>query len=82
LTAHNSPWWLHFKARQAAEVLRGLFDEKKASLAALKEIRRQLVELTRQRASLQGNDADNTRLNALIDQLQLEYGNLLICIQN
>jgi DNA sulfur modification protein DndD len=62
--------------KQAAEALRGLFDEKKASLAALKEIRRQLVELTRQRAGLQDNDADNTRLNAFIDQLQLEYGNL------
>lgn len=62
--------------KQAAEVLRGLFDEKKTSLAALKEIGRQLVELTRQRAGLQGNDADNIRHNALIDQLQLEYGNL------
>lgn len=62
--------------KQAAEELRGLFDEKKASLIALKEIRRQLVELTRQRAGLRGNDTDNTRLNVLIDQLQLEYGNL------
>jgi DNA sulfur modification protein DndD len=62
--------------KEAAEVLRGLFDEKKVSLTALKEIRRQLAELTRQRASLQGNDTDNMRLNTLIDQLQLEYGNL------
>lgn len=62
--------------KQAAEALRGLFDEKKVSLAAIKEIGRQLAQLTRQRAGLQGNDADNTRLNGLIDQLQLEYGNL------
>lgn len=62
--------------KQAAEVLRGLFDEKKSSLASLKEISRQLAELTRQRAGLQGNDTDNARLNAFIDQLQLEYGNL------
>lgn len=59
---------------QATEVLKGLFDEKRTSLAALKEIGGQLADLTRQRAYLQGGD--NTRFNALIDQLQLEYGNL------
>lgn len=58
------------------EVLRGLFDAKKTSLAALEEVSRQLAALAGQRAARQGNDADNARFNSLIDQLQLEYGNL------
>jgi DNA sulfur modification protein DndD len=58
------------------EVLRGLFDAKRTSLAALEEVSRQLAALVGQRAALQGNDADNVRFNSLIDQLQLEYGNL------
>ena len=61
---------------QAAEELKELFDEKRTLLAALKEIGRQLGDLTRQRASLQSGNTDNARFNTLIDQLQLEYGNL------
>ncbi|WP_426171941.1 AAA family ATPase [Pseudoduganella sp. R-34] len=62
--------------KHEVEVLRGLFDEKRTSLAALKEVGRQLAALALQRATLQGNDADNLRFNGLIDQLQFEYGNL------
>lgn len=62
--------------KQTGEVLKGHFDEKRASLATLKEISRQLVDLTHQRAKLHGGEADNARFNAFIDQLQVEYGNL------
>jgi len=64
------------KLKQVAEGLRALFDEKKLALGALKEIGRQLTEVMRQRSSLQNSDVDNVRLNTLVEQLQLEYGNL------
>jgi DNA sulfur modification protein DndD len=62
--------------KQAGEELKELFDQKRMSLAALKEIGRQLAELARKRVSMRENQTNNARFNTFIEEVQFEYGNL------
>lgn len=58
------------------EMLRELFAEKKEALQKFTEAGKKLADLTRQRDNLKGNEAENTRFNSLIHQIQVEYESL------
>lgn len=62
--------------KKTAEVLRGLFSEKKISQQAFIDAGKRLADLALQRAALRGREAENIQFNSLIYQLQIEYGNL------
>lgn len=62
--------------KQTAEELKELFEQKRTSLAALKEIGRQLAGLAQKRITTREGQTNNARFNAFIDEVQLEYGNL------
>lgn len=62
--------------KQTEETVRELFNKKIASHRACTNAGKQIATLMLRRATLQEHEADNTRFNSLIQQLQLEYGNL------
>lgn len=61
---------------QTAETVKGLFAEKISAQSASSGAGEKIAKLLDKQAALQDHSADTARFNTLIDQLQLEYGNL------
>ncbi|MDT4815623.1 DNA replication and repair protein RecF [compost metagenome] len=62
--------------QQKVDAIRGLFAEKTTSQQLFKVAGSKIARLMEQRSILQNDDADISRFNALIRELQVEYGNL------
>ncbi|PJY96156.1 ATP-binding protein [Pseudomonas donghuensis] len=62
--------------QQKLDVIRGLFSDKTTGQQLFKVAGSKIAELMDQRSVLKNGDADTSRFNALIREVQVEYGNL------